>query len=100
MTALAVAQLAAFTESQRRTIRLIAMYLSSKDQRCFTYRGLRSYWDRLRMYSLEWHTVERAVRELARTGWLVRVQKGRRVIFCLSEKMENMLRDLGWLGQD
>ena len=94
----AVYTLAGFSESERRTLRLIADYLSERSgQRCFTYRGLRRYWDRRRLYSLEWHTAERAVRRLAEAKWLVRVRRGRRVIFCLGERLELLLGELGWL---
>ena len=85
-------------EKKRATVKLIADYLRHSGSECFTYRGLRRFWDMRRMWRvLEWHTVERVVRELAQYGWLARRWSGRRVEFCVSENLEKMLRELGWL---
>lgn len=93
-----VYQLATFSESERRTLRLIAGYLREKGQRCFTYRGLRGYYNKNRLYmELEWHTAERNIRRLAELGWLERRGSGRSVYFCLTEKLETLYRQLGWL---
>jgi hypothetical protein len=100
----AVYVLSGFSESERKTIKLIADYLHEKGRKCFTYRGLRAYWDSRRMYDLEWHTVERNIRRLAELGWLSRRRRifakprgGKRVVFCLTSNLEYMLRSLGWL---
>lgn len=98
--------LSAFSESTRKTIRLIAEYLGGRGQRCFTYRGLRRYWDRKRAYyTLEWHTAERAIRKLAEDGWLKRVEirekkrgGGRKVLFCLTEPLRILLEEMRWLS--
>ncbi|ALL02085.1 hypothetical protein Pyrde_2042 [Pyrodictium delaneyi] len=105
MTTQAVYELAAFSESERRTLRLIAEYLSNKKGRrdCFVYKYLRMYYERRGWENVvEWHTVERNIRRLAEHGWLVRRvyakhRGGRAVVFCLSEGLEHLLAKLGWL---
>ena len=85
-------------EKTRLTLKLIADYLKENGSECFDYRKLRAFWDRRRMWrSLEWHTAERVVRKLAEGGWLAREWSGRRVRFCLSERLKNMFWELGWL---
>lgn len=94
--------LTVFSEKQRLTLKLIAEYLRSRGQRCFTYHGLHRYWEGSRIRrGIDWHTVERAVRKLAKWGWLKRIEKRidyrRKSIFCLTENLEHELRKLGWL---
>ena len=75
----------------------IKLYLESRGdgKRCFTYRGLRAWWDANRKWEgSEWHTVERAIRKLAEEGYLRRVRKGRRVIFCIEPGMELLFEEL------
>ena len=107
----AVYELAAFSETEKKTLKLIADYLryrrenSGPDKpppRCFTYRGLRWYWDTKRLHNgLEWHTAERVVRKLAQLGWLSRrilPHRGvKHVVFCLTSNLEYILEKLGWL---
>jgi len=102
-------ELSAFSETERRTLKLIAEYLGYRlgeiggPVHCFTYKGLRWWYNRQRYYKeLEWHTVERNIRRLAELGWLQRriyPHKGaKRAVFCLTERLERMLKELGWLG--
>ncbi|MCE4628600.1 MAG: hypothetical protein F7C34_05610 [Desulfurococcales archaeon] len=66
----------------------IKQYINESKKRCFTYRGLRAWWSRNRKYQgSEWHTVERAVRKLAESGYLRRVRRGRRVVFCPTARL-------------
>ena len=93
--------MASLSEKRRLTLKLIAEYLSEVGRRCFTYRGLRAYWDVRRLWNeLEWHTVERNIRWLAENGLLRRIQRGRSVIFCLEDETASMLATLGWLKLD
>ena len=82
------------TPSELRTLLLIKDYLDSRGRSCFTYRGLRAHYARRGFYrDLEWHTVERAIRELARREILLRVEKSRKkVIFCWTDKAEQIYR--------
>lgn len=95
-----------FRGTKIETIKLIADYLRSKHQNCFTYKGLRGFYDKTRSYRrLEWHTVERNIRELAQYGWLVRNEKRRKegrhwvrhVWFCLTDNLRYELEKLGWI---
>jgi len=108
LDARAVYELAAFSETERRTLRLIADYLTYRRQetgeqvQCFTYKGLRWWYNRQRYYKqLEWHTAERVVRRLAELGWLTRRiyphRGAKRVVFCISSNLEQLLQQLGWL---
>ena len=50
----------------------------------FTYRGLRAYWDRRRLWnSLEWHTVERNIRRFCEPayGYLKRKRVGKVTVY-------------------
>lgn len=72
-------------------VKLIDSYLIEIGQLCFTYRGLRVYWLKRRGYEdFEWHTVERRVRELAEAGYVARVRKGKKVVFCVTEKWSEL----------
>ena len=105
----AVYTLSAFSETERKTLRLIAEYLgyrrgeTGKDIRCFTYKGLRWYYNKTRAYRhLEWHTVERNIRRLAENKWLARrifgtPRGGKTALFCLTSNLEYILGKLGWL---
>ncbi len=98
MSSQALMWIATLSEKQRLTLRLIADFLRENGGRCFNYRRLRAFWDRRRMWrSLEWHTAERVVRLFAEDGLLERRGRGRRVEFCLSDRLEKMLGELGWL---
>ena len=70
----------------------IKLYLEERgypEKRCFTYRGLRAWWQANRKYEgSEWHTVERSIRRLAELGYLKRVRKGKRVVFCVEPMLE------------
>ena len=69
--------------SELQAATFIKQYLSETGKRCFTYRGLRGWWSRTGKYhTSEWHTVERSIRALAAQGYLRRLQRGRRVVFC------------------
>ena len=73
----------------------IRNYIRDSGKRCFTYRGLRAWWSRNRLWEgSEWHTVERAVRKLAESGYLRRVRRGRRVVFCPSPLLYNIFEEL------
>ena len=73
----------------------IRNYLKDSGKRCFTYRGLRAWWSRNRLYEgSEWHTVERAVRKLAEQGYLKRLQRGKRVVFCPTPFLYDVFREL------
>ena len=101
----AYAFLESLPTSKRETLRLIAEYLRETGRRCFTYRSLRAYWDRRRLWrELEWHTVERNIRWLAEEGLLERDlrYRGRRAytIFCLSRGLREVLEAVGWLRYD
>ena len=104
----AVYTLSAFSETERKTLKLLAEYLryrrgeTGKDIRCFTYKGLRWYYNKTRAYRhLEWHTVERNIRRLAENKWLSRrilPHRGvKHVVFCLTSNLEYILEKLGWL---
>lgn len=108
----AVYTLSAFSETERKTLRLLAEYLryrrenSEPDKpmpRCFTYKGLRWYYNKTRAYRhLEWHTVERNIRRLAENKWLARrifgtPRGGKTALFCLTSNLEYVLAKLGWL---
>ncbi|OWJ54176.1 hypothetical protein [Pyrodictium delaneyi] len=105
MTTQALYELSAFSESERRTLRLIAEYLANKKKGrrgCFVYKYLRIYYERRGWENVvEWHTVERNIRRLAELGLLRRIQLphrgANRVLFCLSEGLERLLAKLGWL---
>jgi len=73
---------------------MIRRYLDEKKQRCFTYRGLRSWMYRQKEYrDLEWHTVERTIRKLVEDRLLERVElKKNQVIFCWTEAAERIVR--------
>jgi len=96
-----VYQLAAFSESEKKTLRLISSYIYNNNTRCFNYRKLRAYWDKKRMWRvIEWHTVERNIRRFAELGWLERqVSKKdrRKVMFCASDELLALFRGLKWL---
>jgi len=72
---------------------IIRKYLMERNRRCFTYRGLRVWLYRHQEYrDVEWHTMERSIRELARLGYLERIEVGKhRVIFCWSSKADEAL---------
>ncbi len=76
----------------------IKLYLEERgypEKRCFTYRGLRAWWDANGKWrGSEWHTVERAVRKLAEMGYLRRVRRGRTVIFCVEPLLESVFEAL------
>ncbi len=108
----AVYELAAFSETEKKTLKLIAEYLryrrenSEPDKpppKCFTYKGLRWYYNKQRWYkTLEWHTVERNIRRFAELGWLSRrifgtPRGGKTALFCLTSNLEYILEKLGWL---
>ena len=83
------------TPSLLQAIVFIKLYLEEQDypKKCFTYRGLRAWWQANRKYEgSEWHTVERAIRRLAEEGYLRRIKKGRRVIFCVEPRLEEEFR--------
>lgn len=69
-----------------QTLLLIKRFYDETSKDCFTYRSLRAFWDKHRMYDLEWHTVERALRKLSELHYLDRrhYKKGRKklVVFC------------------
>lgn len=78
------------TPSLLQAIVFIKLYLEEQDypKKCFTYRGLRAWWQANRKYEgSEWHTVERAIRKLAELGYLKRIKKGKRVIFCVEPSL-------------
>lgn len=64
--------------SEYRAIILIHQYLVENMKKGFTYRGLRAYWARLKLYRSqndplhEWHTFERVIRKLAEKRYLER----------------------------
>ncbi len=66
------------TPSEYRAIIIINQYLVENMKKGFTYRGLRAYWARLKLYRSqndplrEWHTFERVIRKLAEKGFLER----------------------------
>ena len=72
---------------------LINRYLSERNQRCFTYRGLRSWIYKQPEYrDVEWHTVERTIRKLVEDGYLDRIEiKRNQVLFCINDKFKRAL---------
>ena len=73
----------------------IKHYLRESGRHCFTYRGLRAWWSRNRKWEgSEWHTVERSIRRLAEQGYLRRLQRGRRVLFCPTPSLREIFREL------
>lgn len=82
-----------------QTFILILKYLASRESKtyCFKYRGLQNWF----FYKYksddkpEYHTVERAIRHLARLGVLRRIEKrgGREVIFCPGRYFDNVKWD-------
>lgn len=101
MNSRAVYRLAAFSESERKTMRLIAEYMKTRGSRCFTYRKLRRLYNNIEAWQwLEWHTAERAVRSLAELGLLQRrrcIRNRRCVLFCVTSELQYLLEELGWL---
>ena len=80
-----------------RVLGMVYRYVEERGGgRCFTYRGLMGWWSRKGLYrSIDWHTVERAVRRLAEVGVLKRVFKGRRkVMFCLTDESDAIYQEL------
>lgn len=74
---------------------IIHRYLAEKRQRCFTYRGFRVWLYRHDEYrDLEWHTVERTLRRLAKDQFLDRRSRGRTVLFCRNERFDQVLANL------
>jgi len=72
---------------------IINMYLNEKKQKCFTYRGIRSWLFKHEWYrDIEWHTFERMIRKLSEDGYLDRVfLSGKKVIFCRNDKFEDLI---------
>lgn len=61
---------------------LIKKYLKEKNSKCFTYREFRM-WLYSNKHKIEWHTVERLIRQLAREGKIERKWISRKkVMFC------------------
>ena len=94
----ALDELMSLTQSERRTIRIIAEYYAERGYRCFTYRGLQAHYTRNKHYnSIHWHTVERSIRRLAESNLLHRHYRGRRnVLFCISRRLMEIVEALGW----
>ena len=91
----AVYELAAFSRSERKTLRLIG-YVAARG--CFGYGELMTAWKQHKEVRIKWHTVERTVRKLAEMELLERRWTGKRSVeFCLSPRLEYILRQLGWL---
>ncbi len=90
-------RLSSLTPSELQATVFVKLYLESRGdgRKCFTYRGLRAWWDKERKYEgSEWHTVERSIRRLAEMGYLKRLRRGRRVVFCLEPKIELLFEEL------
>jgi len=61
---------------------------------CFTYKGLRWWLMHHGDYrDLEWHTVERVIRELVRDGYLWRIDSRRSVLFCLNDRSRELIEN-------
>jgi len=75
---------------------LVNSYLAEKGQRCFTYRGLRTWLFRKQEYrDIEWHTVERSIRKLAEHGYLDRVElESGDLLFCINTNAKKLLRTI------
>lgn len=96
----AVYELSAFSESERRTLKLIALHVRDTGKTCFDYLAMHRTYKRHLEVRIKWNTLERVLRKLAELGWLSREISGRRrksATFCLTPQLEYILRQLGWL---
>jgi len=85
------------------TMYLIDEFLNWKREkgygsRCFSYKGLRNYMFYRSNRKMEWHTVERAIRELASSGVLRRTKKPG--VFCVTQHFNYILWEIKalWRG--
>ena len=100
LDARAVYQLASFSETERKTLRLIALHVRDTGERCFDYLAMHRTYKRHLEVRIKWNTLERVLRKLAERGWLSREISGRRrkrATFCLTASLEYLLEQLGWL---
>ncbi|RLG59856.1 hypothetical protein DRN86_03575 [Candidatus Geothermarchaeota archaeon] len=79
--------------------RLVQRYVRESGKKCFTYRGLRAFWSKNKLYKeSEWHTIERKIRKMCERGLLKRivVKKGF-VVFCPTQLFWDCLYALDML---
>ena len=69
-----------------RTFLVLVKYLDERMSDCFTYGGLRRYFEANDLWRyIDYHTLERGVRRLAQLGLLRRVKLKRKMLFCVTE---------------
>ncbi len=85
-----------------QTLIVINDYLNSGEQprRCFTYRGIRAYWTRNKLWdTIEYHTLTRNIRKLVELGYLKRIYikhmraRGSRTIYCPTQRFYDVIKE-------